>query len=76
MKLVINTLVGANAAIPLAEALSLGASGGLSSEKDWSRSSAKAPLPPPRFKYKTHMNRHRGLHPAFTNPADDQGFTR
>lgn len=73
MKLVINTLVGANAAI-LAEALSLGASGGLSNETMVAvicESAVASPL----FKYKSHMLATGDYTPAFTIQQMIKDFT-
>lgn len=73
MKLVINTLVGANAAI-MAEALSLGASGGLSNEmmvKVICESAVASPL----FKYKSTMVATGDYTPAFTIRQMIKDFT-
>lgn len=73
MKLVINTLVGANAAI-MAEALSLGASGGLSNEmmvKVICESAVASPL----FKYKSAMVATGDYTPAFTIRQMIKDFT-
>lgn len=73
MKLVINTLVGANAAI-VAEALSLGASGGLSHAamvEVINESAVASPL----FKYKTAMITSGDYAPAFTIQQMIKDFT-
>lgn len=73
MKLVINTLVGANAAIA-AEALSLGASGGLSHAamvEVINESAVASPL----FKYKTAMITSGDYAPAFTIQQMIKDFT-
>lgn len=73
MKLVINTLVGANAAI-IAEALSLGASGGLSPAamvEVINESAVASPL----FKYKTAMITSGDYAPAFTVQQMIKDFT-
>lgn len=73
MKLVINTLVGANAAI-VAEALSLGASGGLSRAamvEVINESAVASPL----FKYKSAMIASGDFTPAFTIQQMIKDFT-
>lgn len=73
MKLVINTLVGANAAI-LAEALSLGASGGLSAEKMVEVINESA-VASPLFKYKSSLIVSGDYTPAFTVQQMIKDFT-
>jgi len=73
MKLVINTLVGANAAI-MAEALSLGASGGLSNEK-MVEVICESAVASPLFKYKSHMVATGDYTPAFTIQQMIKDFT-
>ncbi|NBE06949.1 NAD(P)-dependent oxidoreductase [Paragemmobacter ruber] len=73
MKLVINTLVGANAAI-LAEALSLGASGGLSAEKMVEVINESA-VASPLFKYKSSLIVSGDYKPAFTVQQMIKDFT-
>lgn len=73
MKLVINTLVGANAAI-LAEAMSLGASGGLSARtmvEVINESAVASPL----FRYKSAMIASGDYAPAFTIRQMIKDFT-
>ncbi len=73
MKLVINTLVGANAAI-LAEALSLGASGGLTARtmvEVINESAVASPL----FRYKSDMIASGDYAPAFTIQQMIKDFT-
>lgn len=73
MKLVINTLVGANAAI-IAEALSLGASGGLSHEK-MVEVICESAVASPLFKYKSRMIATGDYSPAFTIGQMIKDFT-
>lgn len=73
MKLVLNTLVGANAAI-MAEALSLGASGGLSNEK-MVEVICESAVASPLFRYKSKMLATGDYTPAFTIQQMIKDFT-
>lgn len=73
MKLVINTLVGANAAL-LAEALSLGASGGLS-RAAMMEVICESAVSMPLFKYKAGMIASGDYTPAFTVQQMMKDFT-
>lgn len=73
MKLVINTLVGANAAL-LAEALSLGASGGLS-RAAMMEVICESAVSSPLFRYKTGLIASGDYTPAFTVQQMMKDFT-
>lgn len=73
MKLVINTLVGANAAL-LAEALSLGASGGLG-QAAMMEVICESAVAMPLFKYKSGMIASGDYSPAFTVQQMMKDFT-